>query len=217
MKNKARSTGSFLAVPAPYYDPSTHSGNIYKGIIQATKEVDINQEFTGNWGLRSIGTPPTSIELIPGGIRFWSRIKGLNPPGPTNAFPALPGCLSEDFQPDPNAKSQPGTTYLKLLVLCAMQKFIGADVAMIQSRDLFDWAPELNPCEYSDRGSSDLNVQQMLDRLIWKGDLVTLLHVPGKALKKALDTSEHLRMPKPQAWPFRSSEEENLKHLEFGK
>src|SRR5438045_983694 len=58
-----------------------------------------------------------------------------------------------------------------------------ADVALLQKRDLFDQIPKA----IIDR---DDKVQQILDRLIWKGDLVMLTDVPGSALKKALKQSK---------------------------
>ena len=169
--------GTFLAVPTPYYDPAVRNGSVHIGIINANPS---NQE----WVLSAKAQPGTLInEQEDKDPSFWSDIK------------KLPGCLPDGFNPDPNV-TYDNQTYLKWLVLCTMQQHLGSDVAMIQTRDLFDKIPLLGPNknERLDRakGPNDYsqNVQQTLDRLIWKGDLITLLYVPGKALKKALAQSD---------------------------
>ena len=182
-----RSAGAFLAVPTPYYDVSQRKGFVYTGMIHASEELNQEKNVTGNWDFNSeVGSKVEVTEPEDTAIDFWTRIEKLE------------GCRI-DTRPD-ESKEKDKKTYLKWLVLCSMQKYLGADVALIQTRDLFDFIPKLKRggADYSNRAkgvessdSTDLeNIQQMLDRLIWKGDLVTLLHVPGKALKKALDKSD---------------------------
>lgn len=79
-----------------------------------------------------------------------------------------------------------------------MREHLGADIALIQTRDLYEKIPDLVKSNYSLLDRTKLgrtaaedpeNIQQTLDRLIWKGDLVTLLYVPGGAIRKALQQS----------------------------
>ena len=189
-KPESRAAGTFLAVPTPYFDPSTRNGSVHLGIINATPSTD-------EWKLSETARKgdPVAEEEDPA-PNFWARIK------------ALPGCVPAGFKSNGSYDNQ---TYLKWLVLCTMQQHLGSDVALIQTQDLFDKIPLLNrdpkkeppktdPTKLLNRAyqavdhsesdaESDENVQQMLDRLIWKGDLITLIYVPGKALKKALDKS----------------------------
>ena len=169
---------TFLAVPTPYFDPSTRKGKVHYGTINATQQ---NKEW--NLSAKAFAGDPVEQEEDKAEA-FWARIK------------QLPGCLQSGFPRKPDEESYGNQTYLKWLTLCAMQQHLGTDVALIQTRDLFDQIPVLDPelhtREAYGKGAaeSNLNVQQTLDRLIWKSDLITLLYIPGSALKKALDKSE---------------------------
>lgn len=90
----------------------------------------------------------------------------------------LASCLS-----NAPAESAHAAEQLKLLTLCAMRQRVGADVALLQERDLFF---DQLPVKVKDVSE----VQSILDQAIWKGDLLTLLYVPGSALKKALEQSK---------------------------
>lgn len=90
----------------------------------------------------------------------------------------LDDCLSEAPEQSERVDEQ-----LKLLTLCAMRQRMGADVALLQKRDFFF---NQIPVDANDVGE----FQSILDRAIWKGDLLTLLYVPGSALKNALKQSE---------------------------
>jgi hypothetical protein len=186
-KPEDRASGPFLAIPTPYYDSSSRHGSVHIGVINATPS-------NSQWVLSAKARPGDPVdEPDDPAPNFWAKIK------------ALPGrCLPDGFKPDPKA-SYDNQTYLKFLVLCTMQQYLGSDVALIQTQDLFDKIPALpiDPQKYANAGKllnrakisnsdadRDENVQQNLDRLIWKGDLITLLYVPGKALKKALDKSD---------------------------
>jgi hypothetical protein len=72
---------------------------------------------------------------------------------------------------------------IKLLTLCLMREQVRADVALVQKRDFFNELPNANL-------TNPAHFQEALDRIIWKGDLLTLLYVPGSALKNALDQSK---------------------------
>jgi hypothetical protein len=182
--------GSLVAVPAPYFDSATRKGSVHFGMIKAEKN-------TNSWTLSTNSLKPQPIpEKEDPATSFWAQI-----------IQTIPNCYSASANvptPNPNQKQE----YLKLLVLCTMREKLSADVALIQARDLFEKLPLLSdpddkkivnqrlnrPTKAPVSGTSPANAgnfQQLLDRLIWKGDLLTLLYVPGSALKKALESSEN--------------------------
>ena len=181
-KSNSRSAGTFLAVPTPYFDPAVRKGTVHLGVINASR----NQR---EWQLSATALDGTPVDQEEDTAKnFWDRIK------------KLPDCLLSDFsgKRELEKETYDNKTYLKWLVLCSMQQHTGADVALIQTRDLFDQIPKLDetPADlltraktYDENKVADENLQQMLDRLVWKGDLVTILQVPGSALKKALEQS----------------------------
>jgi hypothetical protein len=162
---------ALIATPAPYFDTKTRQGSVHFGRINAVKGDD-------SWTLSTKSIDPVSIAVTQNpATLFWDEIK------------KLPNCLPANA-PSQKPENQEA---LKLLVLCTMREKLSADVAFIQTRDLFEQLPLLTPSRYLQRPSitpSNIgNFQQMLDRLIWKGDLLTLVYVPGDALKAALDLS----------------------------
>ena len=177
--------GSLVAVPAPYFDSKTRKGSVHFGMINA-------QPNANAWTLSTNWLNPQSItEKEDPATTFWPEIK------------KLPNC----YVPSSKLSGSPAPSdqdYLKLLVLCTMRETLSADVALIQSRDLYEKLPLLvDPAAPAPRMLTRStaaaaipppvnagNFQQMLDRLIWKGDLLTLLYVPGSALKNALKLSE---------------------------
>lgn len=183
--------GSLIAVPAPYFDSEARQGSVHFGMINAEKKFS-NKGVLESWALstKSVDPAPVTVEEDTADS-FWTEIKKL--PNCANSRPGDPPSNQE---------------FLKLLVLCTMREQLSADVALIQSRDFFDQLPLLedpknpatakrmlvrpyDPAAKAAPANAE-NFQQMLDRLIWKGDLLTLMYVPGDALKKALDTSAKL-------------------------
>ena len=185
-RSQPQSPGQFLAVPAPYFNSAapTDAEAVHFGTIDATP-LEPQLLDKSSWALTAKADAGVPIKnKVDPATDFWTEVK------------KLPGCLRSGFDRDDTNKSYDNVTYLKWLVLCTMQKHLGADAALIQTRDLFDKIPVLDEKllnraagPSAKAGASD-NVQQTLDRLIWKGDFITLIHVPGAALKKVLAQSE---------------------------
>src|SRR6202030_1954394 len=74
-------------------------------------------------------------------------------------------------------------TQIQWLAACVVQKKMGADVVLFQKRDFFVDLP------YSADGKTDTD-QEFLDRLIWKGDFLTFMYVPGSVLLSAMKQSK---------------------------
>lgn len=174
---------AFVAVPAPYYNAEAKDsngkpleGSVYFGTVTASP---LDSE---KWKLASA----TNLAPIP--------IKGIDPDPATgfwDLIKTLPGCLPK-HPPKVEADNQ---SLLKWLVLCSIRDYTSADVALIQRRDLFDRVSQADT-KLLARAAAGLtkealyqHIQQTLDSLIWKGDLVTLLYVPGSAIKNALKKS----------------------------
>ncbi len=175
-------TTSFLAIPTPYFNPSTREGSVHFGIIRAVPSGQNWKLSASNLGVVPIPEPPDPA------TQFWARIKNAT----------REQCVPLNFTP-PAGESNSNQTYLKWLVLCAMRQQLGADVALVQTRDFYEKIPDLNRSRSRLLNRTKLgrtaaeeneNIQQMLDRLIWKGDLLTLMYVPGADLKKALKQSD---------------------------
>jgi hypothetical protein len=175
--------GALVAVPAPYFDAKDRKGVVHFGMIDAEKGDE-------SWKLSTKSLHPDPITVKEDQAKdFWDEVK------------KLPNCLPSPLPSNIDKEKTSNQDYLKLLVLCTMREQLSADVALIQSRDLFEQIPLLTDPATSSRmlksraiipanlPASARDFQQMLDRLIWKGDLLTLLYVPGDALKKALDMS----------------------------
>ena len=164
----------FVAVPAPYYDTQQQQGFVNPGMIEATLDKD-------SWNLKSAKSASCPVEeKKPETAR--KHLKDYPAKLKMSDFSnyvktALEHCLPNGFPITENLADQ-----LKLLTLCAMQKRTNADVILLQKRDFFD-LPETDPEE-------PIEVQLYLDRLIWKGDLLNLMFVPGRAIKDAFKRSQ---------------------------
>jgi hypothetical protein len=171
------SAGTFVAVPLPYFDSKQGDdteGFVHLGMVEASREKI-------GWNLR--GTPEMLAEdkKDPGKAKEGPAEVKQKAPLSDPLWPAIKAavskCLPAHFEA---GKSDQPRDLLKWLTLCAMRERVGADVALIQKRDFYNRLPA---------EAYEEDYQQKLDRLIWKGDLLTLMYVPGSALKKALEDS----------------------------
>ena len=197
------SASAFVAVPAPYAydqnkqkkpnpgDPLKLEGQVQFGAIQASPIEN------RKWMLKAIPKPPIDVKvpIADAGDEFKKLIGA-----------GISKCL--------NGRSVPEATdspfdQVKSLTLCAMREELGADVALLQNRDLWD---ELPPDSGKEPDHTKQTVQQSLDRIIWKGDLLTLLYVPGRALKSVLKLSD--AFAREDANPLSLADEKSRK-LEF--
>jgi hypothetical protein len=167
--NKDTSASPFIAVPAPYYRSGlkeTVEGNVHFGIVDAERV-----DGTAKWKLQS-----REAEALPVDGKFMSEDEVAKILRPL----LKEKCVETKFLNGDNYTTKLDEI-LRLATLCAIRERLGADVALIQKRDLFGRVPE---------STGPIETQQLLDRLIWKGDLLTLMYVPGSALKKSLELSK---------------------------
>jgi hypothetical protein len=174
--------GSFVAVPLPIYNRASATVAVNFSWVDASQKVEMRplswadeSQKVRTWRLSSDWRDPV-LEYKPKSVRpaqFWLGVDK-----------ALQTCLPSYLRDKLNDTPKPSDSEkLKWLTLCAIREKTNADVALIQKRDFFDQIPE---------GTEDSpdRAQQILDRLIWKGDLLTLMYVPGSAIKEALAQSK---------------------------
>jgi hypothetical protein len=170
---------AFLAVPQPYWvsggDPKEH--------------VDLGElaiDIAGGGGRKTFTAthvfeldPSTVPVRAPGG--FWQTAEGYINKRCGARFQPQAGTF-DDILSDSDKQ-----TVLQSLTACTMQQEIDADVVLIQKRDFYlDWQqrPDAN------LDGTPLKVQQFLDRIIWKGDFLTLSYVPGSTLQSVMKKSK---------------------------
>lgn len=154
-----------FAVPAPYFNTGRGlSLNI--GLIALTPL----QDNTWKVHLKGLGPKELKEEQNPA-TQFWDRVASR-----------FGDCEPSGFIPGAQDSITPSDR-LKWFTLCAMQHKAKADVALIQKRDLFSFLPN----KHEDGPEV---AQRLLDRIIWKGDFLTVLYVPGSSLLKAMALSK---------------------------
>jgi hypothetical protein len=79
---------------------------------------------------------------------------------------------------------------VKALTLYSMQKNMEADVALLQERDFYSRALNDYFNERCSSGCSFLDLQEVLDRWIWKGDALIVHSVTGAVLQSVLEQSK---------------------------
>jgi hypothetical protein len=179
---------AFVAVPSPYArsDNKVDSnlnrkleGQIHFGAVEPSAQ-PVDGHGNPRWGLKAVEKP--AIEVWVPNVEAGKDFKRMV----TDGFKK---CVSASGLATVAALPIESVTieHVKWLTLCAMRQELGADVALLQARDLWD---ELPPDSHDEPEHTRETVQQALDRIIWKGDLLTLLYVPGSALKSALKQSD---------------------------
>lgn len=174
--------GAFIAVPAPSYDTKNEKVVVSLGLIQASNDKT-------SWQLSS-NRPADAGEASEQEKKDKEdKSKEVRAEDELSKLlrQQLADCLStvprDSLNPASQEKKSLVYERLQLLTLCAMRQRTGADVAVLQKRDLFN-------NQLPDVVNDPRQFQRILDGIIWKGDLLTLLYVPGSALKKALDQSK---------------------------
>ena len=196
----------FMAVPSPYFylgAPKGIEGYLHFGTVIA------RHEEARRWRVSAKVKEDLPLPVVSGDQ--WKPTKEFR----DLVAGSLKKCLSANANPAnfvPPFDQMNGSMIdqIKGLTLCAMREKTGADIALIQKRDLYEEFTRddfpIAPQQQKER------LQQILDRIIWKGDLLTLLYVPGGAIKKALEQSKKFEQDDSN---FLSVADENWRQLEF--
>jgi hypothetical protein len=165
-----------MAIPEPYIVGSRNPQAVADiGRLDVTISPDANPKWTLFSEHMELGKPPDKAPAADTAAAFWKAVgAGLK----RDCLQQVSGPISKSDQ-------------IRTLTLCEMQKETHADVALLQERDFFADLPD---------GSGDIPdlsamkpdeiLQQLLDRIVWKGDFLNLLYVPGSALQQAMKQSK---------------------------
>jgi hypothetical protein len=173
-----------LAVPEPYYV----AGRTGEQKSQWMADIGSLQIYPVN---QASGTRKTVLEhfesvsinrpRVSPPNQFWVEVqKYLN----KNCLESPPhGFNKRVFEIPVTSSTASQEAQIEWLAACVAQKQWGADVVLFQKRDFFVDLP------YSTEMQAD-TFQQFLGRLIWKGDFLSMLYVPGSALQAAMKQSK---------------------------
>ena len=165
-----------MAIPEPYIVGSRDPQAVADiGRFDIRISADANPKWTLYSEHMELGKPPDKAPPKDTAAAFWKAVSAAL------KRDCLPQQLSSESQSD----------QIRALTLCEMQKETHADVALLQERDFFPALPA-NSGDIGDLDTQqpDLILQQLLDRIVWKGDFLTLLYVPGSALEQVMKESK---------------------------
>ncbi len=170
---------AFLAVPQPYWVSGNH---LEERVDLGKLTIDIGPTETERTftAVHVLEKDPPDKDLgpvrAPGG--FWSAVVDYVNNRCLTGSGTQRLSLSDGSSENEKAKG------LQWLTMCAMQQEIGADVVLLQKRDFYlDW-------QQRPPAKSFESFQQFLDRVIWKGDFLTLRYVPGSTLQNVMKQSK---------------------------
>lgn len=172
------SASAFVAVPAPYFSTEQQAGVLNPGFVKAKPKDDrwtLESDTTYHQTKKDEEKKITEVGRE-GSINHRLEVKTKND-FDSAVDRELKKCLPIKFE---KLLPQELPDRLKLVTLCAMREHVNADLAIVQKRDFFTNLPDRAP---------EVHVQQYLDRFVWKGDLLTVMLVPGKSIKEALKHS----------------------------
>jgi hypothetical protein len=165
-----------MAIPEPYIVGSRNP----QGVADIGRlDISISADASPVWKLFSehmeLGKSPDKKTPADNAAAFWKAV----------AAALKKDCVQQGFD------SESQSNQIQTLTLCEMRKETHADVALLQKRDFFAELPD-GSGDIPDLGSQqpDQVLQQLLDRIVWKGDFLNLLYVPGSALQQALKQSK---------------------------
>jgi hypothetical protein len=168
-----------MAVPEPFYDDrrAKEYGGAWAVDIGSLAIYPSGREGK-NWQLKSrhaIESVNYDMDSKPLS-HFWDAV----------ARRVVDHCLLKDA-----ASTISNGEKIQWLTLCAMQERAAADIAMLQRRDLFATMPGIAQDIREDvDNEADQELQDLVDRIIWKGDFVVLSYLPGSVIQKVMAQSK---------------------------
>jgi hypothetical protein len=164
----------FVAVPEPFYDESRGKQDPSPWNVDIGSLTIQSATFgSGNWHFLSEHFPrAVSYDTI-SPAKFRNSVEThLNQ-----------HCLSKHATPGkPNEQMQ-------WLTLCVMQDVAEADIAFLQKRDFFPTIAA-EPHNLEARETPKYEYQDLIDRILWKGDFLVVSHIPGSIIQKVMAQSK---------------------------
>lgn len=136
-------------------------------------EADSGNKKTAAAASDSDGTTDSASALTEFREKVHDALRGCSPGAPEQKTLSRPNLTPNDAE------------NIRNLTLCMMQRNTKADLVLMQKRDFFTYLPS----DFSGLPEDHKQFQEILDRIIWKGDFLSLIYVPGSAIKKAMEQS----------------------------
>lgn len=183
-----------LATPATFLAVPPSHGQAEDRHLQA-RRLGITTDGQSYWNYALSGNPipvhvPYAKPLDDVKADFWKIICRSLPA-------AVKDKKTKDEEDECYKDEMKRTTAIQHLALWSMRKKYRADIALLQERDFYIHGVEDYLSEHCKSSADDAvqcdeprNIQEMLDRVIWKGDLIKTRLIKGSVLKSILKESE---------------------------
>lgn len=167
-KNQTR----FVAVPEPFYDGARKTQSSPWNVDLGSLTIASSSFMQGNWHLTSehLESP---VQYVRPNLTAYS--KKLSERLPRDCYQGQ-AAAAEDAEK------------IEWLTLCAIQHASEADVAILQKRDFFSvigLEPRAKPPE-----TPRYELQDLVERIVWKGDFMTVNYLSGSTLQKIMTQSK---------------------------
>jgi 5'-nucleotidase-like protein len=167
----------FLAIPEPFYDEKRKDRDGSPWIVDiGSLTIYLPKAQGGSWHLREthFGKP----------VDYGSRAA-------PHFWDAVQRRVAQNCLPQTVIGNTPKEEQIEWLTLCAMQDSVGADIALLQRRDFFPTLPgDAQDLVDDVDKTTDPTLQQIVERIIWKGDFLIVSHVPGSVIQKIMVQSK---------------------------
>lgn len=168
-KNQTR----FVAVPEPFYDGARKKESTQWNVDLGSLTITSSSLAQGNWHLVSEHLEAAVHYQKPKlDKEYWSKVDDR---------------LSKQCFHTTTANA-PEEEQIAWLTLCAVQQATEADVAFLQKRDFFT-PIGLEP-HGNARATPRYEIQDLTDRIVWKGDFMIITYLPGSVLQKIMTQSK---------------------------
>jgi hypothetical protein len=163
---------TILVVPAPHYTALASQREIEIPLLDIQGDIGPQKPWTYKISRERIGLPRKSVKLseVPAFVnQVQDAIRDIVGPGVWDQTPLKKGTDTE--------------AAFQYLTLLQMARTMHTDVALIQKRDFF-W-PFVDPAKVDAKA-----IPELVEQVLWKGDLLIRMAVLGSALKSVLADSQ---------------------------
>jgi hypothetical protein len=168
-----------LAVPEPFYDEKRKEADGSSWVVDVgSLAIQPTYSQRNSWRVKS--------------RHFWEPVEyKVGSKEVSHFWTAVQKKVAENCLPQSVVWNTTKEEQIQWLTLCAMQDKAEADIALLQKRDFFTTLPGDVEDIVSDLDKDpDPKLQQIIDRIIWKGDFQIVSYLPGSAIQKMMAQSK---------------------------
>jgi len=163
----------FLAVPEPFYDEGRKDQDGSSWVVDIGSLTISSTEYAR----RQLHLEETHFSKP---VYFGENLA-------PHFWAAVASSVSQHCLPPAVVGKTPIKEQINWLTLCTMQDRSEADIALLQQRDFFPTLPgEAHDLRDDVDKATDPELQQLVDRIVWKGDFLVVSHVPGSVIQKIM-------------------------------